>query len=132
MPVDYIFDATLHLGHAEVGVGRTYHLTDPNPHTVREVYGWLMEESLGRKPLGTVPLATAKASLTVPPVRKWLQVELESLDYFTCHSSYDCSQAQKDLEGSGVACPDFKSYLPTLVAYYKQHKDDKDKQLIIR
>ncbi|MEE4378095.1 MAG: SDR family oxidoreductase [Candidatus Competibacteraceae bacterium] len=131
VPVDYIFDATLYLGHAEAGVGKTYHLTDPKPHTVREIYRALMEESLGRKPVGTLPVAAAKVSLAVPPARKWLQVELESLDYFTCLSSYDCSQAQQDLEGSGVACPDFKSYLPTLVAYYQQHKHDKDKQLVI-
>ncbi len=132
VPVDYIFKATIHLGHADIGIGKTYHLTDPKPYKVREVYSFLMEEFLGKKPFGTVPLPLAKASLAMAPIRKWLHVELEALDYFTCLSSYDCSQAQHDLQEAGIRCPDFRDYIKPMVEFYRQNKHDKTKHVVIR
>lgn len=131
IPVDYIFDATIYLSHADAGIGKTYHLTDPKPYKVKDIYKFLLQESFGRQPVFTVPIALAKASLSIPLIRKWLQVEKEALEYFICLASYDSSQAQQDLAGSGVSCPDFKSYLKPLVSFYKQHKNDKDKQIVI-
>lgn len=131
VPVDYIFDATLYLSHHEIGAGKTYHLTDPNPSTAREVYKMLMENFLEKKPAGTLPLSIAKSALSVSHLRKWLGVEKEALDYFTCLAHYDCSRAQKDLEGSGITCPSFKETVGSMVAYYKQHKNDRDKHIKI-
>jgi len=131
VPVDYIIDATLYLGHAEVGANKTYHLTDPQPHKVRNAYTMFMQEFLGRKPMGTVPLLFAKTALTVPLFRQWVRVEKEAMEYFTCMSYYDCSQAQKDLVGSSIQCPNLKDYVKQMVAFYKAHKDDPTKQIKI-
>lgn len=131
VPVDYIFQATLYLSHADVGAGKTYHLTDPQPYNVQEVYTMLMEKYLGRKPLGIIPLSFAKALLSIPFIRKWLQVEYEALDYFTCEAQYDCTQAQNDLKDSGISCPNLNDVLDVIVQYYKEHKGDTDKQVKI-
>ena len=132
VPVDYIFNATLYLSHAEVGVGKTYHLTDPKPYSIKEVYKMIMEKFLSKSPKGKIPLSLAKHFLSVSTFRKWLGVEKEALDYFTCRSQYDCSQAQQDLQDSGIACPDFKETLDSMVEFYEKHKKDADKQLVIR
>lgn len=92
----------------------------------------LMKEYLGKKPVGTVPLPLAKMSLSMAPMRKWLRVEKEAMDYFTCKSYYDNSQAQEDLKGSGVVMPDFKAELAAMVRYYREHKDDESKHIAIR
>ncbi|WP_017753948.1 SDR family oxidoreductase [Calidifontibacillus oryziterrae] len=131
VPVDYIFSATIYLGHANVGIGKTYQLTDPNPYKVKEVYRMLMKEYLGMEPFGTIPLSVAKWFLSYSIFRKWLRVEKEALDYFTCMAQYDCTEAHNDLKGSGISCPDFKDVIPTMVKFYKAHKNEIDKQLKI-
>lgn len=132
VPVDYIIRASTYLGHAEVGAGKTYHLTDPKPYQVYQIYGMLYEAITGRKPKGKIPLSWAKAALAIPQVRRWLGVEKEAMEYFTCMSVYDCSQTQKDLEGSGIQCPDFREGVQTMVSFYQANKHDKSKQLTIR
>jgi nucleoside-diphosphate-sugar epimerase len=132
VPVDYIFHATLYLSHAEVGIGKTYHLTDPRPYSINEVYKMIMEKFLDKSPKGKIPLSLAKHFLSVSTFRKWLGVEKEALEYFTCKSQYDCSQAQQDLKDSGITCPDFKETLDAMVDFYEKHKKDADKQLVIR
>jgi len=131
VPVDYIFRATIRLAHHEAGAGKTYHLTDPNPYTMKEVYGMLMQRSLGRDPFGQIPLGWARMLLSFSAVRRWLRVEQEALDYFICMSKYDCSQAQQDLMGTGIACPDFKQTAASMVSFYQQHKNDRSKHLNI-
>lgn len=131
VPVDYVIDATVYLGHKDVGVGKTYHLTDPNPYTMREVYEMLMNQYLQKEPLGTVPLAVAKSFLSFSFLRKWTKVEKESLDYFQFQAKYDCTHAQTDLKDSGIFCPDFKETLPAMIDFYEKYKDDQDKQLKI-
>ncbi len=132
VPVDYIVEATVYLAHREESAGKTYHLTDPNPYTVRDLYRRMMQELLGKSPLGTIPVSLAKAALSVPALRRYLGVEREAMDYFTCRTIYDCTQAQQDLAGSGIRCPDFMEGIPAMVRFYVQHKQDQDKQLTIR
>ncbi|RSK25730.1 3-beta hydroxysteroid dehydrogenase [Bacillus sp. HMF5848] len=131
VPIDYIFNATIYLSHAEVGIGKTYQLTDPNPYNVQDVYRMLMKEFLGKEPKGMIPLSLSKWALSIPAFRKWVRVEREAMDYFTCMAEYDCSQSQKDLEGSGISCPDFKDVIPAIVTFYKKHKHDTNKQIKI-
>jgi nucleoside-diphosphate-sugar epimerase len=132
VPVDYIFQATIYLGHTEAGVGKTYQLTDPKPYKIDEVYRMLMKAFLGREPKGRLPLSWGKALMSFSSIRKWVRTEKEALDYFTCRAEYDCAEAQRDLAGSGISCPDFKDVIPTMVAFYKEHRNDASKQLKIQ
>nr|WP_267879689.1 SDR family oxidoreductase [Caldalkalibacillus mannanilyticus] len=131
VPVDYIIQATVYLAHESKGVGQTYHLTDPRPYTMKEVYRFILEEQLGRKPRGMIPVSLVKRMLRYAPLRKWAGVEQESMDYFTCQAIYDSTQAQEDLKGSGIACPDFKQVLTPIVQYYLENKHDQTKQIHI-
>lgn len=132
VPVDYIFDASIYLSHNSIGAGKTYHLTDPNPYPIKEVYRMLMEKYLNKKPIGIIPLSWVKHSLAITPLRKWLGVEKESTNYFTCLSYYDSTQAQNDLRDSGIICPDFSETIDAMVSYYSKHKEDADKRIYIR
>ncbi|KIL37043.1 3-beta hydroxysteroid dehydrogenase [Cohnella kolymensis] len=131
VPVDYVLSATIYLGHANAGIGKTYHLTDPKPYRMKDVYRFLLAEYLGKEPIGTIPLAAAKGFLSIPALRKWLRIEKESLDYLACMAAYDCTQAQNDLRGSGIVCPDFKDTVGSMVQFYERHKNDTNKQLRI-
>lgn len=132
VPIDYILNATVYLSFSKAGEGKTYHLTDPNPYTVTEIYKILMEGLLNRKPKGVIPLILGKFFLQFKIMQKFLKVEKEALDYFEWKGRFDCSIAQKDLADSGICCPDFKEGLSAMVAFYQLNKDKKEYQIKIK
>jgi len=131
VPADYVLEATSYLAIAAVGNGKTYHLADPNPYTMKELSTMLSETYLNRKPNITLPVSLAKLSLSSSFARKWLQIEKEVLDYYIIDNSYDCSVTVADLDGSGIVCPDLKDTLEPMIAFYRKYKDDKTKHIHI-
>lgn len=131
VPSDYVLEATSYFAIAAIGEGKTYHLADPNPYTIRELHQILQETYLGKSPKGTIPMRFAKHSLSRSRIQKWLQVEKETLDYFSIHSSYDCSQAVEDLAGTGIVCPDLKDTVPSMIEFYRKYKHDQTKHIQI-
>ncbi|ASN06664.1 SDR family oxidoreductase [Virgibacillus necropolis] len=132
VPSDYVLKAVSYLAVAPIGKGKTYHLTDPNPYKMKDLHKMLSEQYLGKTPTGQVPLTLAKKALSIAAIRKWLQVEKEALDYFEFKTSYDCSQAVNDLEGSGIVCPDLKDTVEPMLTYYRKYKHDRSKHIEIR
>lgn len=132
VPVDYILQATIYLAHSSKGEGKVYHLTDPNPYTMKEVYEIVAGEFLGKKPRGMIPLSLAKGMLSISYIRKWLKVEKEALDYFTFKAQHDPSQAIEDLRGSNIVCPDFKDVVPVMVRFYRKHKNKEELHIKIK
>src|SRR5690554_2242336 len=70
VPVDYVIKATVFLSHNENGAGKTYHLTDPAPFTMAQVYEMLAMEYTGKEPKGKIPLPLSSASLSFSFIRK--------------------------------------------------------------
>jgi nucleoside-diphosphate-sugar epimerase len=131
VPIDYIIQATAYLSFFENGIGKTYHLTDSRPYRASEIYTILMEELLNKKPMGTLPLSVGKGFLSIKPMRKYLGVEKEALDYFTWMGHFDCTQALNDLKESGIRCPDFKDGVKAMTAFYLEQKDNPNYQIHI-
>ncbi|MGA9227238.1 MAG: SDR family oxidoreductase [Mesobacillus sp.] len=131
VPVDYIIEATAYLTFAEKGAGKTYHLTDPKPYKVSELYEMMMAELMRKTPKGAIPIGLAKAGLNLRVFRKYLGVEKEALDYFTWRGYFDSTQAQKDLKESGIKCPDFKDGISAMTSFYKRNKHEPSYQIKI-
>jgi nucleoside-diphosphate-sugar epimerase len=131
VPIDYIIEATTYLTFADKGAGKTYHLTDPKPYKVSELYEMMMYELLKKQPKGSVPLALAKGGLNFRVLRRYLGVEKEALDYFTWRGKFDSSQAQDDLKGSGIKCPDFKEGIAAMASFYQENKHKAQYQINI-
>ncbi|WP_217586088.1 SDR family oxidoreductase [Lentibacillus saliphilus] len=129
VPADYVIKATSYLAIASVGEGKTYHLTDPNPYRMHDIYRMLCAFYLGRTPRGKIPLPLAKVGLSARFIRKWLKTEQEALDYFSFQASFDSSEAVKDLADSGVSCPDLKETLQPMIDFYRCYKDDYTKHI---
>lgn len=132
VPVDYIIQATAYLALYKEGVDKTYHLTDPSPCKATEIYELFVGELYKKKPKGHMPMAVSQAFLSIRPVRTYLGVEKEALDYFTWQGRFDCTKAQADLAGSGIACPNFKDGVPAMVEFYLRNKNEKRYQIKIR
>lgn len=129
---DYVLKATSFLAMNPIGEGKTYHLTDPNPYNTDELQKMIAELYIGRTPKGTIPVSFVKLWLSFSPIRKWLKVEEEAMDYFTIHSSYDSSQAQADLKEANIDCPDLQETLHPMIDFYRKYKDDRSKHIDIQ
>ncbi|WP_077324913.1 SDR family oxidoreductase [Virgibacillus siamensis] len=132
VPYDYVLQATSYLAHASAGVGKTYHLTDPNPYTMDELYNLFAKAYLGKTPIGKIPVNLTKNMLIVPFIRKWLQVEMQAMDYFTIHASFDSTLAQNDLKGSGITCPDLRDTIEPMIQFYRMYKHDRSMHIAIK
>lgn len=132
VPIDYVMDAVTFLFDEPSAVGRTLHLTDPNPHPVQEVYRTMVKLLTNHYPKGRLPLALAKKSLQVPFVRKKLRVEQETLDYLTWNAEFDTTEAVGILQKGGITCPDFIQTMPKMIEFYNAHKEDESFQIQIK
>ncbi|HSO57503.1 MAG TPA: SDR family oxidoreductase [Paenisporosarcina sp.] len=124
VPIDYIIKAVIYCSENERAIGKTLHLTDPNPHPVEEVYRHMVWELTGKLPKGRFPLMLAKKGLDLKFVRQRLGVEKETLDYLTWAAQFDTAVANEVLKDSDIECADFIDSLPSMVAFYQLHKKD--------
>jgi nucleoside-diphosphate-sugar epimerase len=132
VPVDYIVDSTSYLAHLPGALDQVYHLTDPAPYTAREAYEMICENLIDKKPSWTIPTPLVSSALSIQPFREWAMVEKETIAYFNCPAEYDTSNAVRDLSGSGISCPDFRDYIKTAVAYYKEQRHDPSKMIMVK
>jgi len=116
-------EALARLSTSRESVGRTYHLTNPEPPTVFEVEE-LFAKALGKSFLYMpVPVAVAKAFFTPGPLQRYFGMPVQSIDYFDHPCRYDSSQTVRDLAASGLTCPRFQDYAQRLVAFYKEKRE---------
>lgn len=132
VPVDYITKGAVFIANESSAIGKTFHLTDPNPHPVQEIYRHMVKLITNRYPKGRLPLGMAKVSLSIPFVRKALGVEMETIDYLTWNAHFDVSDAVEVLKKGGIECPDFLKTMPQMVEFFLQHKDDQLYQIEIK
>jgi thioester reductase-like protein len=123
VPVDYVIEALAWLSASPASLGKTYHLTDPNPLTALEV-AELFARILGKHFLFVpLPLLAAKAALAAPAVQRLLGMPVQALEYFDNPCRYDATEAQKALAAHDLSCPRFPDYAETLVAFYRKQRD---------
>ncbi len=119
VPVDFVEAAFLVLWEkAGTLLGKTFQFADPNPLTAGEVYDRTCRLIM-HKPAGIfTPAFLFNSLLLIPFIRRWFGVPREMMAYFNHGASYDSTELQKALAGSGVECPRLGDYLETLYRYW--------------
>ena len=64
-----------------------------------------------------MPLALAKLGAPM------LRIPRAAANYFTQPTTYDTTNAQRDLAGSGISVPRFDEYAPRLVEFVRAHPE---------
>ena len=121
VPVDFVVEALARLSATQASLGKTYHLTDPDPCSPLEI-ARLFAKTLGKSFLYLpVPMALAKAAFR--PIHGLIGMPLEALDYFNDPVRHDATLATRDLTVLGLHCPRLADYVVVLVEFYRAQRD---------
>ena len=124
VPSDFVVDAMTYLSGLAGPPGVTYALADPRPLTVDELLDALAA-GVGRRCLRVhLPRRATRAALrALPPLARLTGFPAEAVDYFVHPTHYDTTNTDRDLAGSGIACPPVAAYLPRLIEFARAHPD---------
>jgi thioester reductase-like protein len=121
VPVNYVVDAMLHIAYDPRGVGRTFHLVDPNPLAARRVYEEIAKRTGKRLPPIRLSYKLADTLLKVPLVERLVREERAAIASVNHLAIYHSHNAQELLDGTGIRCPQLTTYLDRLVEYVKRY-----------
>ncbi len=138
VPVDFVADAIDHIAHEPGLDGQAFHLTDPNPKTAGEMINLFARAADApqmavrlESDVTDPAISLAGAWLKVfPPARRITDAALNEvgippsiLRYVNYPTSFDSTQAQAALEGSGISVPPLETYADRLWDYWERNLD---------
>lgn len=122
VPRDFVVNALDYLSAQETSRGQVYHLSDPQPLTVKGSLDVVAEAMDTRIVAVRLPGGVVKGSLRyVPGLYQFVRMEPAMVDYFTQPTRYTCENTLRDLAGSGITCPPFSDYVGTLIDFMRQN-----------
>ena len=136
VPVDFVAAALDHLAHPEEGDGRCYHLTDPEPYRVGDVFGLFLNAAHAPRPamrinaalFNLVPAAVVQGLWALTPVRRIAKASMNDLglppDIFTFlnyPTRFDSREAERLLRPTGITVPRLENYAWRLWDYWERH-----------
>lgn len=120
-PIDYTVDAMAHISADERAAGKTFHLADPNPYSSGELVNEIAHLTGHTTLPVSIPEAAAQKMMSFKALQELAEIPAETLVYFNHPATFDTSNTEEFLADSGLACPDFMSYLPVLVEYVRRN-----------
>jgi len=125
VPIDYVVKATRMIGLSRHSAGKTFHLTDPEPLTVRRVFQLVAQSGGRRLPGGFIPSRLTKAVLSAPGLGMVSKSPRAFVDTITTPVQYDTRNTNDVLSDFNLKCPAFESYVDALVAFVKQRVQER-------
>ncbi len=120
-PVDYVVRAARAIGRDPRAPGRTFHVGDPTPLTVRRVFELVAAAGGRRTPRGSIPANLTKALLRTPGLDRLAKSPRAFLEALATPVAYSFANTTELLADTDIRCPPFESYVDALVEYV-QHR----------
>ncbi len=120
VPIDYVVQVARHIGREKSAIGRTFHIADPTPLSVRRVFELVARSGGKRLPTGFIPSNITRALLRTPGINMVAKSPRAFVDLIATPVRYDTRNTEAILRGSGITCPPFESYVDQIVTYVKQ------------
>ncbi|MBV8545848.1 MAG: SDR family oxidoreductase [Acidobacteria bacterium] len=124
VPRDFMVNAIEYVSGLPHIIQKCYQLADPAPLTVDETIN-VIARATGRSVI-RVPLTKALAKFSiehVPGVFRLLRIPSPAVDYFVHPTTYDTTNADIALSGSGVFVPRLADYAANLVSFAREHPE---------
>jgi NAD(P)-dependent dehydrogenase (short-subunit alcohol dehydrogenase family) len=133
VPVDYVAAALVELMSAPGRDGRTFHLVNPRPQPVREIYAALAKAAGAPHPAAGLPGGLVRPFLTPTPdsaldaarkvVLGGLGIPPVLVENMTLPTVFVNDDTREALRGTGIDVPDFASYAGRLWSYWRENLD---------
>jgi short-subunit dehydrogenase/thioester reductase-like protein len=138
VPVDFVSAAIDHIAHRRGLDGQAFHLTDPHPKSAGELINLFakaadapqMAVRLDSDLVDPASTLIATGLKFFPPAKRAAEMVLkdfgippEVLGYVNYPTTFDCSNAQKALAGSGIEVPPLETYAARLWDYWERNLD---------
>jgi nucleoside-diphosphate-sugar epimerase len=124
VPRDFMVNAIEYVSGLPHIVRKCYQLADPAPLTVDETIN-VIARATGRRVI-RVPLTKGLAKFSiehVPGVFRLLRIPSPAVDYFVHPTTYDTTNADAALSGSGIFVPRLADYAANLVIFAREHPE---------
>jgi NAD(P)-dependent dehydrogenase (short-subunit alcohol dehydrogenase family) len=138
VPVDYVVSALDHLAHADGLDGRCFHLVDPHPRRVGDIFALFAGAAhaprvtvrLNAALFGMVPRSLVKGLSALTPVRRIQEALMKDLglpegivNFINYPTRFDSRQAEAILVPAGITVPPIEDYAWKLWDYWERHLD---------
>jgi thioester reductase-like protein len=126
VPVDFIVSSLVLACSDEAAIGEVLHLVDPDPVSAAELVRILSRGYAHQAPTLRVPGAMLERSLRVKRVRDYFSgAPSESIRYLNHPVRFDTRNATQLLARHGMRCPRFQEYADEVIAFFREHEDDR-------
>ncbi|NMD55363.1 MULTISPECIES: SDR family oxidoreductase [Tsukamurella] len=133
VPVDYVAEALVELLLRPHGTGRTYHLVNPTPQSVLELYRAIARPAGAPRAVGRVPRrvvdpalrasGAGKVGVLRDTFLKQAGIPPKAFENLGFTATYTSQATQHALEGTGIEVPPLREYGPRLFGYWREQLD---------
>lgn len=121
VPVDFLVNSLLTIARDDRGIGRTFHLVDPNPMAARKVYEAIAGRTGRKLPPIRLSYRLADKLLQIPVLERLVREERAAIASVNHLAIYTSPNTQELLDGTGIRCPRLTTYIDRLIAYVKDY-----------
>ncbi len=121
VPIDFVASAMARIASRPDTAGKTFQLADPAPYSTLAICDLFSELALGKRTWTRMPSAVVRTLARTPLVTWIYGLPSGAARYFYSKTTYDSSNTQAALAGTGVECPRLPDYAPNLVRYFFEH-----------
>ena len=138
VPVDFVAKAIDHIAHVDGLDGRAFHIVDPDPLSLGDTLNTFCRAAhapefalrFDRRMARMIPSGVLASVQQLPAVQRMraqalirLGIPDTAFEYMDYPATFDATDAQKVLEGSGVICPPLHDYAWKVWDYWERHLD---------
>jgi len=126
VPIDFVINSLYYLSLKEEAVGKTFHLVDPNPVTVLQIADILSqktEKGTKYRTIGDTSSAILNSIFKIPFLDKLLINQKTAFEFLYQNKTYSTINTLELLDGTGIKCPPFNSYLTNLIKYLEEVRE---------
>lgn len=120
VPVDFVTKAVVRLAFDPRAAGKTFHIVDPNPLSARHVYELIARRSGKRVPKNDLGSSLAARVLRLPGIERLSRRQLPELSALDRFVVFNCANTLSLLDGTGIACPRFDTYVDKLMGFVSE------------
>ena len=128
VPIDYVLHAGMTIADDSRSTGRTFHLVDDHPLSVRRVFELMADATERPGPSGKLPTNLASVLLRTPGLERFSHIPRAFLEQLAGEVIYDSRNTRELLAGTHIECPNAASYIKRLVDYVKRDQQARVKR----